>query len=679
MGFKRVLILLMMGSLVACKAGFKSNPFDQGSIESPPTDGFFVSTDGDDSADGTVDAPLATIQQAIVKMRNSTMKKTYVRGGIYSLNGATIVLGAQDNDIELVNYPGETPTISGGYPITASWTLEDAVLNIWSASLPAGVSSVGTVTVNGEAYDTARTPNRDPSDRQARSSWFVAEASLGPPPANPWDPSFSTDDAFTYRAGDLPLSMNINGEPDAWVLIWDRFGWAADILKINSVDHTARSVDMQAASQFGIGANSRYFVYGIRSGLDVEGEYYFDQANNKLLVIPKIGTMLSISNVVISTYNGGPLIEINGADGVRIAGFDMRDQHNTGRWGVSQGGGVHITAGNDAIIENNTFHALGVGVAVEDGNDNNTIRKNEAYDIGNTGMYMYGDNNVMIGNYIHDVGLVEQNAKGILTGPGRNIISHNRIENVPHYGIIAVGDEADGLIIEYNTLKNINQGTNDGGVIYLKNRGNYNASFREQVRYNRIEGTGGLHVDETTTNFTSWTFTFGIYLDEGQSGTDVYGNIFINNSYGAVFPHNGTDNYIYNNVIVDPVNTGLFLESNQTPSGNVYENNIFYSSSAIPMIMVKYGGQEHTFTDNLFYNSANPSYFSASFMDYSDATTDLNFADAAAAGFHTGSIDSDPLFVDAANGDYRLQPGSPAFSFGFVELPYSSMGPDGAP
>jgi hypothetical protein len=36
-----------------------------------------------------------------------------------------------------------------------------------------------------------------------------------------------------------------------------------------------------------------------------------------------------------------------------------------------------------------------------------------------------------------------------------------------------------------------------------------------------------------------------------------------------------------------------------------------------------------------------------------------------------GNVDADPLFVDVANGDYRLQPGSPAIDTGMNPADYS--------
>ena len=43
-------------------------------------------------------------------------------------------------------------------------------------------------------------------------------------------------------------------------------------------------------------------------------------------------------------------------------------------------------------------------------------------------------------------------------------------------------------------------------------------------------------------------------------------------------------------------------------------------------------------------------------------------------GVDSGSSASDPMFVDPANGDFRLKPDSPALKLGFVALDISKIG-----
>ena len=42
---------------------------------------------------------------------------------------------------------------------------------------------------------------------------------------------------------------------------------------------------------------------------------------------------------------------------------------------------------------------------------------------------------------------------------------------------------------------------------------------------------------------------------------------------------------------------------------------------------------------------------------------------------HQHSLIADPLFVNAAQDDYRLQPNSPAFKLGFQPIPVEKIGP----
>ena len=63
------------------------------------------------------------------------------------------------------------------------------------------------------------------------------------------------------------------------------------------------------------------------------------------------------------------------------------------------------------------------------------------------------------------------------------------------------------------------------------------------------------------------------------------------------------------------------------------------------------------------------------FSFYPDGTDLLTWSEWQEMGVDQTSILDDPLFVDAANGDYRLRPDSPALKLGFKPIPVDEIGP----
>lgn len=53
----------------------------------------------------------------------------------------------------------------------------------------------------------------------------------------------------------------------------------------------------------------------------------------------------------------------------------------------------------------------------------------------------------------------------------------------------------------------------------------------------------------------------------------------------------------------------------------------------------------------------------------------INWSDWQALGQDVHSVVADPLFIDPANGNYRLRTNSSALSLGFVQIPITQIGP----
>src|SRR5579872_4818523 len=128
---------------------------------------FYVSTSGKDSANGSANAPFATLERARAAVRDlkgrnagrTTPIVVMVHGGNYYLN-APVTFSAADSGSERAPilyqaYSGEKPVISGGRPITG-WKA-DPHSKAWTAVLPKDTENFEQLFVNGERRYRPRT------------------------------------------------------------------------------------------------------------------------------------------------------------------------------------------------------------------------------------------------------------------------------------------------------------------------------------------------------------------------------------------------------------------------------------------------------------------------------------------------------------------------------------------
>lgn len=107
----------------------------------------------------------------------------------------------------------------------------------------------------------------------------------------------------------------------------------------------------------------------------------------------------------------------------------------------------------------------------------------------------------------------------------------NRIYNVPHFGILYQGNNH---VIEYNEIDNACYESNDAGGIYAGRDWTCRGTV---IRYNYIHDMAGAKGGGCT----------GIYFDDGVSSAQVYGNILVGFTTGAILLGGGRDYHIHHN------------------------------------------------------------------------------------------------------------------------------------
>ena len=254
-----------------------------------------------------------------------------------------------------------------------------------------------------------------------------------------------------------------------------------------------------------------------------------------------------------------------------------------------------------------------------------------------------------------------------------NELHHNCLieSDEDHYYTAAIrggNTSVEGLLVEHNYIYNNGlsgptQYTGEG--IWLDgDHGGSNDSFQSSnnpsiVRYNLLDGNvGGLMLEYcsyvqvyyniviNSKNLSDHTqFGIGMYLSRNAHNNKILNNTLYNNRIG-----------------ISLAGTSPEVEGDMT--GNFIQNNIVLASITKALQALRGAENDGTYgSDNIYtYNALDLEV--ADFVEWGAATPDTYDAWETLYGGTTNSVESDPLFVNAAGGDFRLQSGSPAINAG---------------
>ena len=646
----------------------------------------YVSPEGNDSwAGDSIDKPFATIYKARDAIRAIKEKgpltspvTVYLRDGMYELPETLVFTledsGTRDCPITYTAYRDEEPVISGGRGIDGPWKkYKDEIMVCTIPEVKEGKWMFRQLFLNGERLQRARFPNE---------TFYVIDE-----PGEDLGKS-----ALRFKERDIRNWKNLN---DVEVLLFH--SWNESRLLISEVDENERIVTFTgpigrrlAKIEHGETWN-RYYIDNVLEGLDQPGEWYLNRHTGQLYYWPvddlenselRAPVMNEIVRFEGDVENKNHVQYIN-LHGLTFCDADyilpkegippLRDPGDI--WFPSA---ITFNGISNCVFEDNTIRNVGT-YGLDLRGDGNQIIGNTIYDTGSGGIVTrsYGkEQNVISYNHIHHCGKVLHAGVGINIDDGGGLIANNLIHDISHSGIYTrhfasdYGQEPErrnqeqGLIIEYNEIYDVMQGSNDGGGIFVRDdhitiRNNL---IHDVYSYGKGSAGYGIYLGCETRNclvednVVYRSTTAGIIVWFDQRNNTISNNMFIENEYLARL---GDQNQV------------AFWNTSTTSHKEIrFLRNIVYYSSPMGGLFAINGVRSLPMQSdyNLIFHTKGKEFVIQALPGTN------SYEDWQNRGFDMHSIIADPLFVDPENDDYSLRPDSPAFKLGFKPIDLSRVG-----
>lgn len=234
----------------------------------------------------------------------------------------------------------------------------------------------------------------------------------------------------------------------------------------------------------------------------------------------------------------------------------------------------------------------------------------------------------------------------VLTDSADSVVTHNEISDLFYTGVSVGwtwgywGSYAQRNEISYNVITNIGQHlmADMGGIYTL------GTSFGTKIHHNYI-------ADVDSISYGGWA----MYNDEGSEGIHWFNNFCIDTSTESYHMHFGRECVVENCVMINGRQSSLAISRSENHQQVHFKNNIIYRYDG-PFVLkncaMQKGWCRTSWDGNLFWSA--------------NGETDLN-------GPVSGLV-ADPKFADPKNGDWSVQPDSPAIKLGFKPWNYFEAG-----
>lgn len=457
-------------------------------------------------------------------------------------------------------------------------------------------------------------------------------------------------------SGDRPSRWS--DEPDVWLHGYWFWDWSDGYQKVASIDPEERRVDLSPPwHNYGYRKGARFYALNVLAELDRPGEWYLDRDRGRLYLWPPASDLPC--RVVVSVLPS--LFELRGSTHVVIRDLTLEATRSTA---------VRVTGGASCLVAGCAIRNTGGdGVRIEGGREH-AVRGCDIYRVGERGVSVTGGDrrtltpggHVVENCHIHHFGRIYRTYRpAVGVGGVGQRVARCRIHDGPHNAIQLGGNDHT---IELNEIYRVCHETGDVGAFYMGRDWTARGTVIRGNFFHDIEGPG-LHG------------AMAVYLDDAASGIRIESNAFWR-AGRAAFIGGGRDNVVENNVFVEcPAAVHVdargigWMRYHVEPGGTLPQR-----LAAMPYREPPWRDRYPELVGILDDEPGAPKgNVVRRNISWKSRWLDVEEKAKPWIRFEQNLVDVDPQFVDAASGDFRLRPDSPAFALGFRELPWEEIGP----
>eukprot|EP00040_Diaphanoeca_grandis_P044659 m.13136 g.13136 ORF g.13136 m.13136 type:complete len:937 (+) comp9607_c0_seq1:64-2874(+) len=342
------------------------------------------------------------------------------------------------------------------------------------------------------------------------------------------------------------------------------------------------------------GMNNSYFVENIKEELDVEREWYYDESEGALYLIPPAGVDINSISLVatqlkrVLSFVGSiekPMKNV-GVHDITIAHsaytfLDPYEIPSGGDWSIHRGASVFADGAVNISVSSCVFDQVdGNGIFFSRYVRNSTISNNDFTRIGDSAILVVGasgqgriDNskneqypayNTIEGNHVDTVGVWGKQTAAYFKSVTRgNVLRNNVFHDGPRSGVNFNDGFGGGEIMSGNLLLNYVKESNDHGPFNSWDRQPYVYRIDEHDMSSKLAISPQTHIiaNNFVFNFNFHGQTCGsiaIDFDDETSQMNVSSNLLV---YGAIKTFDGMDRSIWDNLILFATNANTHATS----------------------------------------------------------------------------------------------------------------------